>query len=146
MIKHFFSPSPLWQQSGLTLIRIIVGLFITYHGLEVFDRQKMVDYAKWLTDLHFPSPVLMAYLGKGMEFVAGFLLLLGFLTRLAIIALIGTMLIITFGMGKGKIFMEDQHPFLFVLLFLVIFFTGPGKFSLDYILFKKRTASVIQTD
>jgi len=138
MIKRFLSPSPLWQQTGITFIRIIVGLFITYHGLEVFDKQKMTDYAKWLTDLHFPSPLFMAYLGKGIEFVAGLLFLLGLFTRIAIIPLIITMLIITFGMGKGKIYMDDQHPFLFVLLFLVIFFTGPGNFSLDHILFQKK--------
>jgi putative oxidoreductase len=138
MLKRFFSPSPLWQESGLTLIRIIVGSFITYHGLEVFDHEKMDGYSKWLTDLQFPSPVLMAYLGKGIEFVAGILLLVGFLMRLAIIPLIITMLTITFGMGKGKIFMDDQHPFLFVLLFLVLFFTGPGPFSLDSFFFGKK--------
>jgi putative oxidoreductase len=135
MIKHFLSPSPLWHQNGLTVIRLVIGLFITYHGFEVFDHQKMEDYVKWLSDLNFPEPVLMVYLGKGFEFAGGIFLLLGFLTRLAIIPLIITMLTITFGMGKGKIFMDDQHPFLFVLLFLVIFFTGPGKFSLDHIFF-----------
>jgi uncharacterized membrane protein YphA (DoxX/SURF4 family) len=138
MMNRFFSSSPLWQETGLTLIRIMIGLFMIYHGSEVFDKQKIVDYAKWLTDLNFPSPLFMGYLGKAIEFVAGIFLLTGFLTRLAIIPLIVTMLIICFGMGKGKIFMEDQHPFLFVLLFLVIFFTGPGKFSLDYILFRKK--------
>jgi len=117
------------------VIRLIVGLFMCYHGLEVFDRQKIEDYAKWLNDLHFPSPHFMALLGKGTELVAGVMLLTGFLTRVAVIALIITMLVITFFMGKGNIFMDDQHPFLFVLLFLVIFFTGPGKFSLDYLLF-----------
>ena len=137
MVNRFLSPAPLWQQGGLTLIRIIVGLFITYHGFEVFTQEKMDGYSKWLTDLHFPSPVVMAYLGKGIEFVAGVLFLTGFLTRVAVIPLIITMVIIAFGMGKGKIFMDDQHPFLFVLLFLVIFFTGPGKFSLDYYFFGK---------
>jgi uncharacterized membrane protein YphA (DoxX/SURF4 family) len=138
MLKRFLSPSPLWQEAGLTLIRIIVGSFMVYHGSEVFDKQKMVDYAKWLNDLHFPSPLFMAYLGKGLELVAGIFFLLGFLTRLAIIPLAVTMLVISFGMGHGKIFMDDQHPFLFVLLFLVIFFTGPGKFSLDHLFFGKK--------
>ena len=138
MLKRFFSPLPIWQETGLTLIRLVVGSFMIYHGFEVFDKQKMVDYTKWLSDLHFPSPLVMAYLGKGAELVAGIFLFLGFLTRLAIIPLAVTMLVICFGMGHGKIFMDDQHPFLFVLLFLVIFFTGPGKFSLDYIFFSKR--------
>ena len=135
MLRRFLSPAPIWQHTGIILIRLIVGLFICYHGLEVFDRQKIEDYAKWLNDLHFPSPYFMALLGKGTELVAGIMLLTGFLTRVAVIALIITMLIITFFMGKGNIFMDDQHPFLFVLLFLVIFFTGPGKFSMDYVLF-----------
>ncbi|MEJ0104224.1 MAG: DoxX family protein [Bacteroidota bacterium] len=138
MLKRFFSPAPLWQETGLTLIRILTGLFMIYHGSEVFDKPKMVDYAKWLTDLHFPSPLFLGYLGKAIELVAGIFLVTGFLTRLAIIPLIATMLIISFGMGKGKIFMDDQHPFLFVLLFLVLFFTGPGKFSLDYIFFRNK--------
>jgi len=138
MLRRLLSPAPVWQQTGVILIRLIVGLFMCYHGSEVFDHQKMDDYAKWMSDLHFPSPGLMAYLGKGTELVAGVLLLSGFLTRVAVIALIITMLTIIFFMGKGDIFMDDQHPFLFVLLFLVIFFTGPGKFSLDYLLFREK--------
>ena len=126
MLKRFFSSSPLWQETGLTLIRIIAGLFMIYHGSEIFDKEKMDGYEKMLTDLHFSSPLLMAYLGKGTEFFPGIFLLFGFLTRLALIPLIITMLIICFGMGHGKIFMDDQYPFLFVLLFLVIFFTGPA--------------------
>ena len=141
-MRRFLSPAPLWEQTGFTLIRLIVGLFISYHGLEVFDHQKLDEYAKWLTDLHFPSPRFMAGLGKGTELIAGIMLLTGFLTRLAVISLIITMLIITFGMGKGNIFMDDQHPFLFVLLSLVIFFTGSGKFSLDYVFFRQKEREV----
>ena len=135
MIKKFFSPYGLWQEAGLAIIRIIVGLFMAYHGWEVFDGVKMNDYAKWLTELHFPAPNLMAYLGKGIELVSGVLLVLGLFTRIAVIPLAVTMAVICFGMGKGRIFMEDQHPFLFVLLALVFFFTGPGKWSVDEVVF-----------
>jgi putative oxidoreductase len=51
------------------------------------------------------------------------------------------MAIICFGIGKGRVFMEDQHPFLFILLAFVFFFTGPGKWSLDYLLFERRSYS-----
>jgi putative oxidoreductase len=138
MLKHFFSWKPLWQEAGLTFIRILVGAFMIYHGSEVFSKELMDGYVKWLTDIKFPSPVLLSYLGKGIEFAAGIFFTVGLFTRLAIIPLIITMLIIAFGMGKGKIFYEDQHPFNFVLLFLVTFFAGPGKFSLDYYLFGKK--------
>jgi putative oxidoreductase len=137
-MKYFFSAQGMGQQTGLGLIRILTGLFMVYHGWEVFSADKMTGYQQWLTDLKFPSPALMAYLGKGSELVGGILLTLGLLTRLAVIPLIGTMAVICFGMGHGKIFMDDQHPFLFILLFLVFFFCGPGRYSLDKILFRKK--------
>jgi uncharacterized membrane protein YphA (DoxX/SURF4 family) len=48
------------------------------------------------------------------------------------------MLYVSFFVGHGKIWYEDQHPFLFVLLALVFFFYGPGKMSVDQLLFGKR--------
>lgn len=135
-MKKFLSPScKIWYEPGMAFIRILTGLFMVYHGWEIFNDQKMQDYAKWLTDLHFPNAATMAFVGKAAELLSGFLLTLGLFTRLAVIPLAGTMLVITFGMGKGKIFYEDQHPFLFVLISLVFFFSGPGKYSLDHILY-----------
>lgn len=135
-MKKFFGSDSIWQDGGLAGIRIIVGLFMAYHGVEIFDEKKMADYGKWLTELNFSSGVFMAYLGKGSELVSGIFLVLGLFTRLAIIPLVMTMLLICFGMGKGRIFMEDQHPFLFILLAGVFFFTGAGKWSVDYLLFR----------
>lgn len=138
MIKQFFSSQGFWQEGGLAAVRIITGLLMIYHGWEVFDTSKMTDYAKWLTDLKFLTPVLMAYVGKGAELAGGILLTVGLLTRPAAIALAVTMAVICFGMGKGRIWMEDQHPFLFILLATVFFFTGGGKWSLDRVLFDRR--------
>jgi putative oxidoreductase len=139
MIRNqFLSASPFWFNGGVALVRIITGALMIYHGIEVFDADKMKNYAKWLTDLKFPSPLLMAYLGKGSELVCGALLLVGLFTRPAALLLAVTMLVILFGMGHGKIFTDDQHPFLFVLLALLFFFTGPGKWSLDQRFFTEK--------
>lgn len=138
MATRFFSPYGLWQEGGLTAIRILTGLFMGYHGWEIFDATKMADYTKWLTELGFPSPSVMAYLGKAAELISGVLLTLGLFTRVGALLLAAVMLGVCFGMGKGRIFMEDQHPFLFVLLAFVFFFTGPGPFSLDRIMFGKK--------
>src|SRR5688572_12369895 len=133
-MNRFFSPSPLWQQDGLFILRIITGILIIIHGIEVFDPAKMKDYISWDT---FQSSAIMPYMGKGAEFVAGVLLFLGLFTRIACLIIMGTFSYITFFVGNGKFWMGDQHPFLFVLLALVFFFTGPIKFALDNYFFKK---------
>ena len=129
----------LWE-NGISLIRILTGVMMAYHGIETFDAEKMQNYTKWMTELQFPAPQVMAYLGKGTEFFGGVLLALGLFTRFAIIPLSITMLVIPFFMGKGKIFSDDQHPFLFVLLFLTFLFGGTGKWSLDYWLFDRKNS------
>ena len=135
-MKKLLSAHGLWQDAGLGIIRVLVGLMISYHGLEVFSTEKMAVYLNW--DFKFGSPTFMAYLGKGIEFFGGVFFILGLFTRLASIPLICTMSFIPFVLGHGKVFTDDQHPFLFVIIFLIYFFTGPGRWSLDYALFTKK--------
>ena len=135
MSNKWLSPAGIWAPQALALTRMVVGLFLVYHGWEVWDGGKMSDYGKWLTELGFPAPSVMAYLGKGAELLCGVLLTLGLLTRPAALLLGITMAGICFGMGKGRIFMEDQHPFLFVLFAFLFLFAGPGSWSLDTRLF-----------
>lgn len=113
------------------VLRIITGFFMLFHGWEVLNPAQMTDNAKWLTDLHFPAPLVMAYLGKGTELVAGACLMAGFLTRPAALCMIAVMLVISFGMGHGKVWYEDQHPFMFVLLGALFVAGGGGKWSVD---------------
>jgi uncharacterized membrane protein YphA (DoxX/SURF4 family) len=78
----------------------------------------------------------MVYIGKATELIGGILLFLGLFTRVACLILIIVMSYITFFVGHGKIWYEDQHPFLLVLFALTFIFTGPGNFSLDKMIFK----------
>jgi putative oxidoreductase len=112
---------------GLAVIRIITGLLMAYHGLEVFDRQLMAGYASWEMVRILPFPTLLVYLGKGVELVLGLLLTFGLFMRLAALAMAADMLFICFYIGHGKFYYEDQHPFLFAMLAMVFFFTGPGQ-------------------
>lgn len=136
-MNKFFSSTPLYQTAGLFLIRIIVGAFMIYHGWELFDTAKMNEYITW--DV-FKGSVLgssLPYIGKAAELVGGILLLIGLFTRFASLILVGTMAFITFFIANGKVFSNDQHPFLLVLLGLVFFFMGGGKWSVDNLLFNK---------
>jgi putative oxidoreductase len=138
MRGKLFSYTPLWRRQGLSVIRIITGFLLFYHGFEVFEAETMKTYLTWDSFKGYSSPELMVYMGKTAELVAGFLLGIGFITRLASIVVMGTMLYITFFVGHGKIWYDDQHPFLFVLLALVFFFNGPGRWSVAYLIFYKK--------
>jgi putative oxidoreductase len=96
-----------------------------------------------MVDLGLYVPAFFAYLGKSIELITGIFIALGLFTRIAVIPLALTMLFICFVIGKGRIFMEEQHPFLFVLLCLLYFFTGSGKWSLDNLLFNRQKATIV---
>ena len=134
-MKKILAPTPIWQPNGIALLRILVGLLLTYHGAEVFENEKMKSYLDWEVFRNLSSPSFMVYLGKSAELVGGILLIMGLFTRIACILIAGTMLYIVFVIGKGEFWYGDQHPFLFVILALVFFFTGPGNLSLDTIFF-----------
>lgn len=131
MIKRFFSAAPLWSATGLTIIRIGTGLLMAYHGIEIFDRSLMQGYLTWDVFKAMPAPEFMIYLGKGLELITGICFIIGLFTRLAAISMMIDMLFICFVVGQGRFYYQDQHPFLFALIALVFFFTGPVRWSLD---------------
>jgi uncharacterized membrane protein YphA (DoxX/SURF4 family) len=138
-MNKFFSSSPVSQNSGIALVRIITGILLVYHGWEVWDAEKMEMYTGWFTERKYSNPAAYAYAGKIAELLAGIGLVLGLFTRLAAVAAIAAFTGIIFLLGdKGKIFQGDQHPFLFILLATVFLFTGPGSLSVDKLIFRKR--------
>lgn len=136
-MHSFFSSLPIWNAKGLAIIRIMVGLLLIYHGQEVFNSELMKGYAEWDT-FKGPMATFMVYAGKSSELIAGISLFLGLFTRVGCIIIIGTFSYITFMIGHGKFWYEDQHPFMFLLFGVLFIFTGPGAWSLDRIFFKRR--------
>ena len=138
MSNVLLSSQPLWRDNGLAVLRIITGMLMTYHGAEIFDRTKMLPYMEWDVIKSLPAPEIMLYIGKGVEFLTGLCFVFGLFTRVAAIIMAVDMLFICFKVGGGKFYYQDQHPFLFALIALIFFFTGPVKWSLDKRLFNKR--------
>ena len=138
MFRSLLSPQPLFLEPGLALIRIFVGLMMTYHGWEIFQPEVMKTYFDWpqINALPFFSSAIYAYLGKGAEFVTGLMLTFGFLTRIGALLMFLNMMFITFFMGEGRFYYQDQHPFLFAVIAAIFFFTGPMKWSVDQKVFK----------
>ena len=135
-MNSFFSSSPIWQAKGIAILRIIIGLLLVYHGQEVFNRDVMKGYEEWEA-FKGTTAQIMVYAGKAVELLAGISLLLGLFTRVGCVLIIGTFAYITFILGHGKFWYEDQHPFMFFLFGVLFMFTGPGAWSLDGIIFKE---------
>ena len=126
------------KNTGMGLIRIITGLLLAYHGLEVFKPDIMDSYLLWDTIKALPFSKVMLYLGKGIELVAGILLALGLFTRISAAFGAIVMLFICFYIGNGRFWYEDQHPYLFAMLCTVFLVFGSGGFALDKIIRNKK--------
>lgn len=137
-MRKLFSSSPVLPEYGISLIRIITGILLVWHGWETFDAEKMKMYTGWFVERKYSNPEVWAYAGKIAELLAGIGFVLGLFTRLASFAAIAAFAGIIFILGdKGRIFQGDQHPFLFILLSAGFIFTGPGIISLDRMISKK---------
>jgi len=136
-----FSSKSTNSEYAIAVLRIIVGGMMIYHGWEVFNAAKIKEYANWEIYKNSSSPLLMPYIGKSAELISGVLLTLGLLTRIAAIILIGSMCYITFVIGNGQVWYGDQHPFMLLLFGALFLFTGPGKWSLDKLIFKEKSTN-----
>ncbi len=125
---------------GPLLARITVGvLFIGTGWGKVHNLAKV---AAFFSELHIPAPALQATFISYLELIGGALVLVGLCARLASLPLIGSM---TVALLTAKA--TDIHglPDLFGLVewtYLVLFawiaLAGPGRVSLDYLLFTRR--------
>jgi putative oxidoreductase len=134
-MTKLFSSRPIWNH-GILLVRLFAGWFIIRHSLELFNPDSMKQLLDFLTSTKFPFPIFSGYAAKIIEFAGGILLAIGFLTRWVTPLLMIVMAGVIYTMNGGNIF-DGEHAFLFLLLFALFFFQGPGQWSLDYWFFDK---------
>lgn len=129
MKPTLLGPSSLSTDLAALLLRLTFGgLFIT-HGYD-----KILHYDQYLPmfpDLIHIGGKLSFHLVIFAEFFCGIFVVLGFFTRLAVIPIFITMFVAYFIALSKNIFTEKELPFLFLLLCLVVFLLGSGKYSLD---------------
>ncbi len=85
----------------------------------------------------FPFPLLFAWIAVLTEFIGGILLILGLFTRPA--ALLNAILtfVAAFVYHQGNIERPGLLAFTFMIMCLSILLNGGGKYSLDYLIYKK---------
>lgn len=115
---------------GLLILRVgLSGSLAWLHGLGKVDR--------FLSGSHqFPDPLgigttLSLGLAAGAEFVAAILVLVGLVTRIATVPIIATMGVAFFVYHANDSLGERELALLYLVGFVVILLTGPGRFSFD---------------
>jgi len=129
---------------AILLVRVSLGLFFAISGAnKLFVAGSTQTMYETLVEAKVPFPRLMTYFVSGVEFVGGSLLTVGFLSSLACVALLVDMLVAILttklsAMPKGLSPLNWLDDFLYlpevlyVLFFIWLICSGPGKFSVDY--------------
>ena len=119
--------------------RMITASYSSVVGI-IFHPGERAFFIKWFgEELHFPWPLTMAFLAKGSELTGGVFVLIGLFTRPAAALIAFTMLIATLTANLGQDWNIDGGFTVSYFLFALILLTeGPGRFSLDQWLFRKK--------
>ncbi len=86
--------------------------------------------AEWPDPFQVSGPVSLSLTIFG-ELICPFFILIGFMTRLALIPSIITMLVAVFYAHAGDTILQREHALSFLIPYLAIFLMGPGRYSLD---------------
>lgn len=153
--RHYLKISRLlrgeqsWTWAPSLLARLALGIFFAISGgNKVFNEKEQELLYKTIADAGIPFPEVNTIFVSYVEFLCGLALIVGLLTALGCIALIGDMLVAiltvqlaTIPSGLSLLDWLDDFLYLpevtYIILFIWIIIAGPGRFSLDYYLARK---------
>lgn len=122
---------------GLLVLRVSYGCFMLVHGIPKYHSFMAGEYDK------FPDPLglggkqsMMAAVGA--EVGCSILLILGLATRLAALPLTFTMVIAAFVIHGNDEWGTKEKAALYLAVYAALVFMGPGKFSIDHLIFGRK--------
>lgn len=125
------------MHSGMFILRVGTGLIMMLsHGWG-----KLAGYSSMAGSFSDPLGLgseISLILTIFAEFFCSLFLVLGLFTRYAVIPLIINMAVAVFIVHAGDPFSKQEHGLLFLLPFVFFLLAGPGKYSMDTMVLKKR--------
>lgn len=124
--------------TGLLLLRVGIGSLMLVHGVA-----KIQGFGELAGE--FPDPIglgsrLSLLLAMGAEVGCSVLLIAGAGTRFAAIPLVFTMLVALFVVHAEDPWNVKELAATYLLVYVSLLLTGPGRFSLDHWWWTKRTS------
>ena len=133
-VKYLYSGLAQWEKLPLLLIRLAIGSIFIQTGLGKlmhFD-QTVAFFAA----LGIPYPMINAAMASSIEFFGGILLIVGLLTRpiAAKLSVVMVVAILTAQLAHVEELSDliRLQEFDYILFFVLLMFTGAGKWSLDH--------------
>jgi putative oxidoreductase len=144
MKKNVLTGNSINIDLGILLIRLMIGILMAFYGYEKlihFNEMATSDF--WVKNVSFlgMSSKVALSLTIFAEFFCSLLLILGLFTRFSLFFLLfcmGYIFIVVFPFSivdKGDNGYHFNDAFVYFILYLGLFFTGSGKYSLDRKLF-----------
>lgn len=122
-------PEGAFEARLLLAARIIFGILLMSHGLAKWSHFEELSAA-------FPDPLgvghrisLILAIFAEVFCSAGFVI--GLFYRLALLPMIFTMCVAFFAVHGGDAFAVRELAFVYLMIFILMYIAGPGKYSLD---------------
>jgi len=137
-LKRIFikKPSELGYNLTLLIARLGFGGMMLTHGWP-----KFVNYQERSSTFSDPLGLgneLSMAMAIFSELICAALLMLGFASRLVLIPLMFTMFVAGFIVHMDDPFSRKELALVYLVAFFVLFVTGPGKYSMDHLLFGRK--------
>ena len=116
----------------LLIARIVFGILLMNHGIQKWSNFQELSTA-FPDPLGIGSPISLGLAIFG-ELVCSMAFIVGFLYRLAMIPMIFTMIVAFFIVHANDAFAVKEMAFIYLVVFIVMYIAGPGKFSIDHII------------
>lgn len=137
MIYKFLFPQNYSERkfsAFLLLLRILFGLLFMSHGI-----QKLVNFSGIAPT--FPDPFgvggdISLGLAVFAELFCSAAFIIGAFYRLSMLPMIVTMAVAFFGVHHGSI-ANGELAFVYMIVFILLYITGPGVYSIDNILHRQ---------
>jgi putative oxidoreductase len=129
-MKPFSKDEGIWNSIGLLILRVLAGALLMWgHGWP-----KLSGFSQMLG--HFPDPIglgvhLSLALSTFAEFFCAFFVIVGLLTRFVCIPIVFNLLVAGLVAHGADPWSKKELAFVYMVAFLTLIFTGPGRFSLD---------------
>ena len=138
-MKKLFTKNhhPINMDAGILLVRVAVSVLMLTHGLPKLMKLFADEPIAFSNILGLGAGVSLT-LAVLAEVVSSLLLILGLFTRPALILLIITMSVAVLHIHAEDPLAVKEKAILFLLTYVILFFTGSGKYSLDSMLSKKK--------